>query len=284
MVGYAARLYILLSAPGSLMTLAGAAIVLFFAAVAVAAPVIAPYPPDVSPPGARVLEPPSLRHPFGTNNLGYDMLSRVIWGSRVVLEVVLLSSVLSMIVGVPLGLVSGYYGGVLDRVLSMVMDSLYAFPSIIMAIAVASVLGPSIVNAAAALMVVYVPTYYRMVRARVLEVKSEVFVEALQAMGIPDRVILARHILPNVAPTILVVYGLAGADAILTEAGLSFFGLVTVYPAPDWGLDLYYGKNYLLSGAWWLVFFPGAAILLLALGFALIGEGLSERFRVRGES
>jgi peptide/nickel transport system permease protein len=264
------------------MTLAGATIVFFFAVVALLAPWIAPYPPDAAAPGASPLEPPSLRHPFGTNDLGYDMLSRVIWGTRVVLQVVLLSSVLSILVGVPLGLISGYYGGPLDRALSMVMDSLYAFPGIIMAIAVASVLGPSVINAALALMVVYVPTYYRMTRARVLELKSEPFIEALKAMGAPDSVIIVRHILPNLAPTVLVVFGLAGADAILTEAGLSFFGLVAVYPEPDWGLDIYYGKKFLLSGAWWLVFFPGAAILLLAMGFALLGDGLSERFKVRG--
>ncbi|MCE4612138.1 MAG: ABC transporter permease [Desulfurococcales archaeon] len=273
----------LLRAPGGFMTVAGASIIVFFTAVALAAPFIAPYPPDVNPPGVGVLEPPSLKNPFGTNELGYDVFSRVVWGARVVLQVVVLSSIISLLVGVPLGLVSGYYGGPIDRLLSMVMDSLYAFPGIILAIAVASVLGPSVINAAIALMVIYVPTYYRMTRARVLELKSEPFIEALQAMGTPDRLILARHILPNVAPTILVVFGLAGADAILTEAGLSFFGLVTVYPTPDWGLDLYYGKNYLLNGAWWLVFFPGAAILTLALGFALLGEGLSERFKVRGE-
>ncbi len=274
----------LVRGPGGLMTATGLAIITMFALVAIAAPWIAPYPPDVRPPGAGLLEPPSLRHPFGTNDLGYDVFSRIVWGARVVLKVVLLSSLMSMAVGVPLGLISGYYGGPLDRLLSMVMDSLYAFPGIIMAIAVASVLGPSTFNAAVALMVVYVPTYYRMTRARVLELKNEPFIEALQAMGAPGWVILVRHILPNAAPTILVVFGLASADAILTEAGLSFFGLVAVYPQPDWGLDLYYGKNYLLDGAWWLVFFPGASILLLALGFALLGEGLSERFRVRGGS
>jgi peptide/nickel transport system permease protein len=269
--------------PGWVMTLAGLALIAFFAAMALLAPWIAPYDPVKAAGDAKPLSPPSLDHPFGTNELGYDVLSRIIWGARVVLQVVVLASIMSLIVGVPLGLLSGYYGGPLDRALSVVMDSLYAFPSIILAIAVASVLGPSIVNAAIALMVVYVPSYYRMTRSRVLELKEEVFVEALRSIGAPDRVILVRHLLPNTAPTILVVFGLAGADAILTEAGLSFFGLVTSYPSPDWGLDLYYGNKHLLSGAWWLSFFPGLAILLLALGFALLGEGLAERYRVRGD-
>lgn len=268
---------------GFAMLATGLAIIALFLVAAVAAPWIAPYEPDEPsvPPELRgTPQPPSLEHPFGTNELGYDMLSRIIWGSRTVLQVVALSTVLSMALGVPLGLVSGYYGGKIDRALSIVMDSIYAFPGLLLAIAVASVLGPSVGNAAVSLMVVYVPTYYRMVRGRVLELRSRLFVEALQASGVPDHVIMYRHILPNVAPTVLVVFGLASADAILTEAGLSFFGLVVTYPAPDWGLDLYYGKNQLLNGAWWLTVFPGLAITLLAAGFALVGEGLS---RVMGE-
>lgn len=268
---------------GTVLLATGSAIIALFLVVALTAPWVAPYEPDEPsvPPELRgTPQPPSLGHPFGTNELGYDMLSRIMWGSRVVFQVIALSTVLSMAIGVPLGLISGYYGGRIDRILSVVMDSIYAFPGLLLAIAVASVLGPSVGNAAVSLMVVYVPTYYRMVRGRVLELRSRLFVEALQASGLPDHVILSRHILPNVAPTILVVFGLASADAILVEAGLSFFGLVVTYPAPDWGLDLYYGKNQLLNGAWWLTVFPGLAITLLAAGFALVGEGLS---RMMGE-
>ena len=274
--GYIAR-------PGGAMVAAGLTIILFYVALAALAPWIAPYgPTEVSVPKdlAGRPQPPSLEHPFGTNELGYDVLSRIIWGSRVVVQVVALSAVLSMAVGVPLGLISGYYGGPLDRLLSLVMDSVYAFPGILLAIAVASVLGPSIGNAAVSLMVVYVPTYYRMVRARVLELKARPFMESLVTAGLPDSWIIARHLLPNVAPTVLVVFGLASADAILTEAGLSFFGLVVVYPEADWGLDLYYGKNWLLTGAWWLTLFPGLAITSFAAGFALLGEGLA---RMLGE-
>ncbi|WP_232502291.1 ABC transporter permease [Aeropyrum camini] len=271
-----------LAGPGSGFIVAGLAIIIFYIAVAVAAPYIAPYSPyskvgDV----AEHPSPPSLKHPFGTNEIGYDMFSRVVLGTRIVLKVVLLSSVMGLIIGVPLGLVSGYFGGPLDRVLSIIMDSLYAFPGIVLAIAIASVLGPSVINAAIALMVVYVPAYFRMTRARVIETKTQDYIVALRVLGAPHSRIMSRHILPGVMPTVLVVYGLASADAILTEAGLSFFGLVVTYPAPDWGLDISYGIKQFLSGSWWLTLFPGLAILTLALGFAMVGEGLAERFRAR---
>jgi len=272
--------------PGKTLILAGLTIIMVVAFMAVFAPWIAPYPPDevsVPPELAGTPQPPSWEHIMGTTNLGYDVFSRIVWGSRVVLYVVILASIISLAIGVPLGLVSGYYGGRLDRVLSMVMDSIYAFPGIILAIAVASVLGPSPKNAAISLSVVYVPTYFRMVRGKVLELRESLFVEAARSLGLPDRIILTRHILPNVAPTILVVFGLGSTDAILTEAGLSFFGLTVSYPQPDWGLDLYMGKAYLLSGYWWMIFFPGMMITLLALGFALLGEGLAEKLEIRTE-
>ena len=267
------------------MTGVGIGIIAFFTIVAVLAPAISPYDP-VKPSVPKEYWgtplPPSLDHPMGTTHLGYDILSRLIWGTRTVLVVISLSTIVSMSIGVPLGLVSGYFGGRLDRLLSMVMDSIYAFPGIVLAIAIASVLGPSPTNAAIALAIVYVPTYYRIIRGQVLELRESLFVEALKGLGLPDRVIIVRHLLPNVAPSVLVVFGLASADAILTEAGLSFFGLIVSYPYPDWGLDLYYGKKFLLSGAWWMSLFPGLAIMLLALGFALLGEGLSERYLIRG--
>jgi len=272
--------------PGKKLILAGLAIILTVVFMAVFAPWIAPYAPDevsVPPELAGTPQPPSLEHIMGTTHLGYDIFSRIVWGSRVVLYVVVLASLISLSIGVPLGLISGYYGGKLDRALSMVMDSIYAFPGIILAIAVASVLGPSPKNAAISLSVVYVPTYFRMVRGKVLELRESLFVEAARSLGLPDRVILLRHILPNVAPTVLVVFGLGSTDAILTEAGLSFFGLTVSYPQPDWGLDLYMGKAFLLSGYWWMIFFPGAMITILALGFALLGEGLAEKLEIRTE-
>ncbi len=271
---------------GKWMLLAGLVIVLSFTVMAVLAPYIAPYDPtQLSVPLEKAIEPqpPSWDHPMGTNKIGYDVFSRIVYGSRVVLYVVVVASLFSLAIGVPLGLVSGYYGGKIDRVLSIVMDSIYSFPGIILAIAIASVLGPSPTNAAIALSVVYVPTYFRMVRGQTLKLTQSVFVEALLSLGYPTRVILLRHILPNTAPVILVVFGLGAADAILTEAGLSFFGLTVTAPNPDWGYDLYNGMDDFRNGYWWTIFFPGLMIMLLALGFALIGEGLSERLALRLE-
>lgn len=278
--------YILGKQPGRGMLLAGILIVGSVAVMAITAPYISPYDPtkpSVPPELRGAPQPPSWEHPMGTTSLGYDVLSRIIYGSRIVLLVVLVASALSISIGVPLGLVSGYYGGALDRALSMVMDSIYAFPGIILAIAVATVLGTSPYNAAIALSVVYVPTYYRMVRGHVLELRETLFVEALKSLGLRDSRILARHVLPNTAPTILVVFGLAAADAILIEAGLSFFGLTVSTPTPDWGFDLYNSKEYVLNGYWWLIFFPGAMIMILALGFAMIGEGIADRLAIRVE-
>ncbi|MEB3760612.1 MAG: ABC transporter permease [Desulfurococcales archaeon] len=272
--------------PGKAMILTGLTIILTITILSLLAPYIAPYPPDapsVPEEYQGIPLPPSREHLMGTTNLGYDVFSRILYGGRVILYVVILAAVISMSIGIPLGLISGYYGGKLDRVLSMIMDSIYAFPGIILAIAVASVLGASPKNAAISLSVVYVPTYFRMVRGSVLKLKQSLFVEAARSLGLPDRVILVNHILPNVAPTVLVVFGLGSTDAILTEAGLSFFGLTVSFPQPDWGLDLYMGKSYFLAGAWWMIFFPGLMITLLALGFALLGEGLAEKLEIRTE-
>ena len=253
----------------------GIFIVLFMVSIAIFAPLIARYSP--TDPVDMPLLPPSWKHPFGTDDLGMDMWSRTVYGARTVLIVVFISTLFSMSIGVLLGLLSGYYGGKLDRALSMIMDSLYAFPSLILAIALAVALGPSLINAAIAIAVVYIPTYFRMVRGQVLKVKSEQFVEQLRVMGLKDRTILFKHILKHVIPTIMVIFSLNAADAVLTEAALSYLGLSVQYPTPDWGLDLYRGQAYILAGYWWLVFFPGLFITLLAFGFALIGEGLGER-------
>jgi len=266
-----------ISARGKALVYTGLAIVLAVVFMAIAAPLLTPYDPTRrAGPG---YQPPSWEHPFGTNNLGHDMWSRTVYGARTILIVVGLAIAISMAIGVPLGLVSGYYGGKLDRALSMVMDSIYAFPSLVLAITLAVVLGPSLFNAAIAIAVVYVPTYFRMVRGQVLSIKEELFIEVARALGIPTREIIFKHILPHLLPTIMVVFSLSAADAVLTEAALSYMGLSVQPPTPDWGYDLYKGKGFVLSGYWWLIFFPGLMITLLATGFALIGEGLGEQFR-----
>lgn len=268
-------------APGRAMLYAGISIVMVVVVMAVFADYIAPYGPNERTPDR--FAPPSREHLMGTNKLGYDMFSRVVYGSRIILIVVFAAAAIGSLTGVPLGLISGYAGGKLDRVLSMIMDSIYAFPSLILAITVSVMLGPSPVNTAIAISVVYVPTYFRMVRGSVISLKASQFVEALQGLGLRKRTILLRHILPNVAPTVMVVLSLNVADAILTEAGLSFLGLSVPPETPDWGFDLRLGKKFFLKGYWWLSFFPGAMIILLAIGFALIGEALAERFSLSRE-
>jgi len=251
--------------------------VLITAAVVVlslAAPLIAPYDPTKSV--GEPLAPPSAAHLFGTDNLGRDVFSRVLYGGQVIIGVSLLATALSAAVGFPLGLFSGYVGGRVDRGLSMVMDSMYAFPSLILAIAIASVLGPSPLNAAVAIAVVYVPTYFRMARNEAIVVKSSLFVEAAVSLGVPRWRILFRHILPNLVPSFVVVATINIADAALTESALAFFGYTVTPPTPDWGLDLSSARSYVMNGAWWLLT-PGFFIILTALGFSLMGEGLGER-------
>lgn len=263
--------------PAKSMLILGLAIVASVMLMAILAPYIAPHDPT-----SRVyieLQPPSWSYLMGTNHVGMDVFSRVIWGSRVVLFVVTVSAAISMALGIPLGLVSGYYGGLIDRALSIIMDSIYAFPSLILAIAVAAVLGPSPLNAAISIAIVYVPTYYRMVRGETLKVKQMPFIEALIVLGCSDATIL-KSILRNITQTVLVVFSLSVADAILTEAALSFLGLSVTWPTPDWGLDLRSGQPHLLNGYWWIAMCPGLMIIALSLGFALIGEALSDYFSI----
>lgn len=258
----------------NLFLISGISIVLFMIVLSILADFIAPFDYDevAGPP----LSPPNPVNLMGTDNLGYDVWSRIVYGSRSVLFVVFSSIILSAVVGIPFGLLSGYVGGKLDKVFSFIMDSIYAFPSLVLAIALAVVLGPSPVNAAIAIAIVYVPTYFRMVRGQVLSVKTEPFIEVNRALGLPLSSILFKHILPHLGPTIMVVFSLSSTDAVLTEAALSFLGLSVQPPMPDWGYELYKGKGFLLSGAWWMVFFPGMMITLLAMGFALMSEGLSK--------
>ncbi|MEL9990230.1 MAG: ABC transporter permease [Thermoproteus sp.] len=228
----------------------------------------------------RPLLPPSQAHPLGTDNLGRDVLARLIYGGRVPLEVAIFATIISSAVGVLLGMFSGYIGRWLDRVLTMIMDSLYAFPGLLMAMAIAAVLGPSPLNATLAIGFVYIPTYYRLARNETQVVKTFQYIEAARALGASTTHIVVRHILPTLILTIVVVATINLADAILTEAALAFFGYTVVPPTPDWGADLSAAKSYILNGAWWLLT-PGLMIVLTALGFSLLGDGLAEKFGLR---
>ncbi len=259
------------------MTVAGGVIVVFIlvlTSLSFVVPTLAPYNPELR--SGDPFMPPGPGHWFGTDQLGRDIFSRIIYGSQIVMQVALLSAVFSLVTGVPLGLLSGYLGGRFDRALSLIMDSIYSFPGLILAIALAALLGAGVINMAVAIAVVYVPIFFRLVRGQVLSIKEELYVEAARSLGARSRTILRHYILPNVVPSIVVVFSLNIADAIITEAGLAFVGLGVDPSRPDWGYDIYRGRSELVGGRWWPVTFPGLAIALVALGFSMFGEGLSE--------
>jgi peptide/nickel transport system permease protein len=260
--------------------LIGAAIVAAMAIMTVTSPWIRPYDPIAINVGP-LLSPPSAQFPLGTNHLGQDMLSRVYSGGAIMFQVAVLSVIVCLVVGVPIGLFASYLGGYTDKVASLVMDSIYAFPGLVLAIAIAAMLGPGVVNMALSIAVVYVPSYFRIIRSQVLTIKELPYVEAATIMGAKSRTTLFRYILPNVIPSIVAVATINFADAVLTSAGLTFVGLGLPVSTPDWGWDLTYGRRLLPSGAWWVIAFPGLMVVLLALGFTMMGEGLSELFNPR---
>jgi peptide/nickel transport system permease protein len=222
-----------------------------------------------------------LRFLLGTDNLGRDITSRLIWGARTVLGVAVASALLASAFGIPLGLMSGFVAGRLDKVLSLTMDSIYSFPGLLLAIAMTTMLGPGVINVAVAISVIYVPTFFRIVRGQVLSIKEQLYVEAARSLGARASDILIRYVFPNVLPSVVVVFSLNIADAILTEAGLSFIGLGLPPDVPDWGYDLSKGHQFLVAGRWWMITFPGVLITLVAAGFSLLGEGLSEMLNPR---
>jgi peptide/nickel transport system permease protein len=262
----------------------GTAIVLFFVILAVFAPLIAPYGFDqVTSDGARFAkqESPSSSHLFGTTVQATDVLSRVIWGARTAIEVVVLAVIFSISIGVPLGLVAGYVGGRLDRGLVMVNDALFAFPYLLLAIVIAFLLsdklGQGIVTAAVAITVVYVPQYFRVVRNHVISVREEPYVEAARALGAPRRTIIRRYVLSNVIQNVPPIATLNAADAVLTLAALGFLGYgIQPTDAAEWGYDINRAIDDAGAGIWWTGLFPGMAIVLLVAGFTLVGEGLND--------
>jgi peptide/nickel transport system permease protein len=234
--------------------------------------------PDLQNAGAVSTEAQdATSFPLGTNQVGQDVLSRLIWGARIAIIIGFSASIVSFLVGVPLGLVAGFTGGKTDRILTLIMDSIYAFPGLILAIAITAVLGPSILNIIVAIAVLYIPTYYRIVRGQTLSAKQELYVEAARSLGAKPRVILGRYIFPNVIPSVAVIFSVNVADAILTGAGLSFLGLGLPPNTPDWGIDLARGQEFIRS-AWWLITFPGMAVMFVVLAFTMMGEGLVEIF------
>lgn len=252
----------------------GLVIVLFFIVLALFAPSIAPYDP-IATSWSAVRKAPSMQYLFGTDEIGRDILSRVVWGARASLMAGLVSVCISMALGVPIGLLAAYVGGWTDGLISRFTDSMLAVPFLILAIALAAFLGPSLSNAMIAIGVSATPIFVRLTRAQVLAVKVEDFVEAARAVGNPHWRIALRHILPNVLPPLIVQATLAIAAAIIAEASLSFLGLGQQPPAPSWGSMLNTAKNY-VDNAPWMAVWPGLSIFLLVLSFNLLGDGLRD--------
>jgi peptide/nickel transport system permease protein len=242
--------------------------------IAIFAPVIAPYPPNASDFTA-ILSPPTAAHPFGTDELGRDVLSRIIWGARASMQAGLLATLLAVAVAVPIGLLSGYYRGWPDTVVMRATDGLLAFPALIIAVGLAAILGPSLLNATLAIGIVQAPKLVRITRGEVVSLREENFVAAAIADGAPDRSVIFRHILPNTMNVLLVQATVILPFAILSEATLSFLGLGVQPPTPSWGVMLTAAQPYLATASW-LAIAPGLAILVTTLSFNLLGDGLRD--------
>jgi peptide/nickel transport system permease protein len=266
------------------MLVTGTAVSLVFIVCAIFAPLIAPFDhaaqSDAQGDFPRQGEP-SDRNPWGTTVLGMDVLSRTIWGARTALEVVVLALIFSIVIGVPLGLISGYVGGWLDRILVLINDALFAFPYLLLAIVAAFLLSDTIdsgiVTTAIAITVVYVPQYFRVVRASTLSAREATYIEAARAMGARPRTIIAKYLFGNVVQSVPVIGTLNAADAILTLAGLGFLGLgIEPNEAAEWGYDLQRAVSDAGAGIWWTALFPGLGIVVAVTALTLVGEGLND--------
>jgi peptide/nickel transport system permease protein len=252
----------------------GAAVIAVEILVAVFAPVVAPYGPFDADPRAA-LKPPTAQHWFGTDDNGRDLFSRVLYGTRISLRVGLISVAIGGGVGIVLGIVAGYRGGWIDNVIMRAMDLLLAFPGILLALGIIAILGPGLSNVMVAVGISAIPSYTRLARASTLALRDRDFVTGARAVGCGDGRIMARYVLPNVLPPLIVLTTLGVAGAILTAAGLSFIGLGAVPPTPEWGAILTLGRKY-INQAWWYTTFPGLAIALTVLGINMLGDALRD--------
>ena len=252
----------------------GLAVIVFFVLLALLAPWVSPYDPLATDWGA-IRKAPNLAHWFGTDELGRDVLSRVIWGTRASMLAGVVSVFISLVAGVTIGLLAGFIGGVFDGVISRMTDAFLACPFLILAIALAAFLGPNLTNAMIAIGVSAAPIFVRLTRAQVLNVKVEDYIEAARAIGCPPAKIVISHILPNVTAPLIVQTTLAIAAAIIAEASLSFLGLGQQPPDPSWGSMLNTAKNF-MEDAPWMAIWPGLAIFVLVLAFNLLGDGLRD--------
>jgi peptide/nickel transport system permease protein len=255
----------------------GVALALAFVFVALAAPLLAPHPADagaVTHPTQSLLAP-SADHPFGTDLVGRDIFTRVLYGARTSLRIAAIVLVLAALIGVPLGIAAGYFGGWIDDVIMRITDVFLAFPALLLSLALASVLSPSVGNATIAIAATWWPWYARLARGAATQIAGRGYIESARALGVPPLRILGRHVLPNALTPVLVQMSLDVGGIILTAAALSFLGLGAQDPTPEWGLMVSQGQSYLGTN-WWFPVFPGAAIILAALAFNLVGDGLRQ--------
>ncbi len=252
----------------------GLCVILFFALLAIAAPVL-PIPDPAATDWSAIRKAPSAAHWLGTDDLGRDILSRMIWGAQASLMAGVFSVAIAVAIGVPFGLLAGYFGGWTDQVISRVTEALLAMPFLITAIALAAFLGPSLTNAMIAIGLSAMPIFVRLTRGQVLAVKMEDYVESARSIGLGHAKIMLRYILPNAMAPIIVQATVTIATAIIAEASLSFLGLGQQPPAPSWGSMLNVAKNF-LSQAPWMATWPGIAIFLIVMGFNLLGDGLRD--------
>ena len=258
----------------SKLGMVGAVGVILLTSIAVLAPLLAPYNPLAVDLDSQFL-PPCARHPFGTDLYGRDVMSRVLYGSRISLSIGLLPSLLSLIIGTTLGVLSGYYGKWIDTAIMRLADIVLAFPSMLLAMVIMYTLGASLVNIFIALSVVSWAGTARVVRAQTLSLKEQEFVQAAKAIGVGDLTIIRRHILPNCFAALVVILTMGIPSAIMSEAGLSFLGIGAQPPTPSWGLMITQSEEYLFTAPWNAVF-PGLAILLTVLAFNFLGDGLRD--------
>lgn len=276
-------LYLFLRNP---LTVLGALVILTWSLVAVLAPILAPFPQDAIAAThlQQRLLPPSDSHWLGTDYLGRDILSRVLFGSRITLVGGIVPIGIAMLIGTPLGAIAGFFGGRLEGAIMRIADVFLALPALVLAIVVTSALGPSLFNVMLALSIIWWPWYARLTHAQALSLKQELFVEAARGLGASRFFIVVRHILPNSIGTVLIKGSTDLGFGILTMAGLGFIGMGAQPPSPEWGLDVSVARSYLWP-YWWTAFFPGLAIFSVVLGFNLVGDGLRDALdpRMRGQ-
>ncbi|RNB81206.1 ABC transporter permease [Brevibacillus fluminis] len=259
------------------LALIGVVLIVILILFALLAPLIATYPQDVYEQMhlENKLLPPSFDHYFGTDEMGRDIFSRVLFGTRISFEIGVIAISLSILIGVPLGLIAGYFGGWIDEVIMRICDIFLSFPSLLLAIAIVALLGPSISNMMIAIALSWWPWYTRLIRSQAISVKERGFVEAAKSMGVSPFRIILRHVFPNSLSPVIVQASMDFGSIILTAASLSFLGLGAQAPTPEWGLMISIGRNFFLT-SWWYVTIPGMFILLTVMAFNFLGDGLRD--------